>query len=677
MKDKALILAVDDEAESLALLLEILTRAGHDVRPADRGELALEAVAANPPALILLDIHMKGPDGLEVCRRLKAREETRRIPIILISAFADEKDWVEGLRLGAADHITKPFRAEELVTRVNTHLSLSRATVSLDQQAAALRQANQQLQSVIVERQRMADDLRQSLDKAERARLTSASTFKERKRVEAALHAAHDAYVNILATSLDGFWLVGPDTRLLDVNATYLRQSGFSREELIGMRVADLEVMENAAETANHARRIIGAGSDQFETTHRRKDGSIWHVEVSVSYSKAGGGQFFAFLRDITARKQAEEALSEAHDELERRVETRTAELVRANEALQAEISERIRAEEMLRKLSRAIEQTNDCIFLTDREGIIEYVNPAFERVTGFTAEEALGATPRLVKSGEHSKEFFERLWSTILSGEAFRATSVNKAKDGRLYYEDQTIAPLRDGQGTITHFVSTGRNVTRSMRTAAALRRLNDRLEHEAGRIAGVLHDEAGQLLTSAHITLAEVAREVPPSMRERLQAVRRNLDDVEEQLRHLAHELRPRILDDIGLAGALEFLASGVSKRAGIPIGVEVSLQTRCEPLVETAIYRLVQEGLTNMTKHARATRGTVVIKQDGRNVTCSICDDGLGFDVAAVLGRGDSGVGLHGIQDRLEAVNGVFEIISAPGNGTQLRGTIPLET
>jgi putative two-component system response regulator len=154
MNDEPTILAVDDTSESLALLAKMLPPAGYQVRLADSGELALAAVAASPPDLILLDVRMKGMNGLEVCRRLKAREETRHIPIILISAFADVKEWVEGLQLGAADYVTKPFQTEELMTRVKTHLSLSRANVSIERQATTLRLTNEQLHSEIVERQR-------------------------------------------------------------------------------------------------------------------------------------------------------------------------------------------------------------------------------------------------------------------------------------------------------------------------------------------------------------------------------------------------------------------------------------------------------------------------------------------------------------------------------------------
>ena len=127
MPDKRTILAVDDTTESLELLVRLLSEAGYDVRPADSGELALAAVSASLPDLILLGVRIQGLDGLEVCRRLKAREDTRQVPIILVSVGAEVAELVEGLRLGAADYITKPFQPEELLTRVKTHLALRQA----------------------------------------------------------------------------------------------------------------------------------------------------------------------------------------------------------------------------------------------------------------------------------------------------------------------------------------------------------------------------------------------------------------------------------------------------------------------------------------------------------------------------------------------------------------------
>ena len=350
------------------------------------------------------------------------------------------------------------------------------------------------------------------------------------------------------------------------------------------------------------------------------------------------------------------------HEALEARVHERTAELVAANQTLQ--------------KLSSAIEQTADSVFITDCKGVIEYVNPAFETMTGYTSSESVGQTPRLFASHVHDQKFYETLWTTIMSGRVFRAIVTNRAKDGRLFNEDQTITPVRDASGTLTHFVSTGRDITERRRIEQALRRLNHEFENQAARIAAVLHDEAGQFLASAHITLADVARDLPPELRSRVQQVRGHLDQAEEQLRYVSHTLHPRMLDDLGLTDAVHFLSTTFSRRAGVSVEVDVALDTPCPRPVEAVFYRLVQEALNNVGKHARATRVSIRLGRDGQRLFCDICDDGVGFDVGALEARDTFSLGLIVIKDRIEAVGGTLTIRSSPDEGTQLHATAPLE-
>ncbi len=122
---------------------------------------------------------------------------------------------------------------------------------------------------------------------------------------------------------------------------------------------------------------------------------------------------------------------------------------------------ERARTEQERRKLSSAIEQTADIVMITDRDGVVEYVNPEFERVTGYSRDEVVGRTPAILTSGRHDHAFYQRMWDTLLAGEVFRETFVNQRKDGGLYHEEKTITPIRDESGRITHFVSTGRDIT------------------------------------------------------------------------------------------------------------------------------------------------------------------------------------------------------------------------
>jgi signal transduction histidine kinase len=209
-------------------------------------------------------------------------------------------------------------------------------------------------------------------------------------------------------------------------------------------------------------------------------------------------------------------------------------------------------------------------------------------------------------------------------------------------------------------------------------LHRLNELLEEEAKRIAHALHDETGQLLAAVHLALDCMVREVPGLGARPVKEIKELLDQIEAQLRSLSHELRPTILDDLGLFPALQFLAKRVSARTGACVAVEGATYGRLPPDVETALYRIVQEALTNATKHGSATRIEVVLQHKPGIVTCLVRDNGVGFDVDAARARtGARGLGLLGMTERLSALGGTLHIVSSIGCGTDLRMNIPLES
>jgi signal transduction histidine kinase len=210
-----------------------------------------------------------------------------------------------------------------------------------------------------------------------------------------------------------------------------------------------------------------------------------------------------------------------------------------------------------------------------------------------------------------------------------------------------------------------------------AGLRRVNETLEQEVKRIAHSVHDEAGQILVVVHLAIAEISRELPPTLQGKLKDVTGLLRQVEEQLRTLSHELRPTILDDLGLVPAIRFLTDGASKRFGLSIQVEARVDGRLLPAVETALYRIVQEALNNITKHSQAKTVWIQLDEHAKKVVCSIRDNGVGFHAQTCLKeRGRKGLGLIGIQERLSALGGTLQIESEPGRGTQLLITVPRE-
>jgi signal transduction histidine kinase len=209
------------------------------------------------------------------------------------------------------------------------------------------------------------------------------------------------------------------------------------------------------------------------------------------------------------------------------------------------------------------------------------------------------------------------------------------------------------------------------------ALRKFNESLEEEIKRIAHAVHDEAGQLLVAVHLALADILRELPKPQQEQLERVERLLDQVEKQLRRYSHELRPTILDDLGWIPAIRFLAEGVTKRANLPIQIETTFAGRLPSATEIALYRVIQEALNNAARHAKASRVSIQVRRAGQLLSCSIQDDGTGFDLRAIQSdRRRAGLGLIGMQERLNAIGGTLLINSAPGRGTKLLIQVPVQ-
>ena len=168
---------------------------------------------------------------------------------------------------------------------------------------------------------------------------------------------------------------------------------------------------------------------------------------------------------------------------------------IRGTLAMHSMQQEQKTAEAALRNLSRAVEQSADHVAVTDRQGIIEYVNPAFEALTGYSHDEACGQTMRILKSGDQGPEFYQDMWKTILSGNVFRGILVNRKKNGDLYYVEESISPVRDNKGEITHFISNGRDLTERLRLEAELRQAQKM--DAIGQLAGGVAHDFNNLLT------------------------------------------------------------------------------------------------------------------------------------------------------------------------------------
>jgi PAS domain S-box-containing protein len=199
----------------------------------------------------------------------------------------------------------------------------------------------------------------------------------------------------------------------------------------------------------------------------------------------------------------------------------------------------RHRAEEQVRKLTRAVEQSPASVVITDTEGRIEYVNPKFTSLTGYSSDEVLGENPRILKSGEHPREFYEGLWTTILAGREWRGELHNRKKNGELFWELSSVSPVRDREGSITHFVAVKEDVTERKQLEEERERLISELDAFSHTVAHDLKNPLSAVLGFAELLTAEDAELGRKDVRESLQFVRQaavKMNSIIEELLLLA---------------------------------------------------------------------------------------------------------------------------------------------
>ncbi len=486
------------------------------------------------------------------------------------------------------------------------------------------------------------DQLLATLEKAVEAR---ALRELARKRAEEALRQSEERYRTLVEAARDLIFTLSTDGSLTSVNPAFETLTGWSRDEWLGKPFAALIHPDDVPRAMELFHGFLrGERPPAYELRVLTKSGAYRIAEFTAAPQVLEGSAVgvLGIARDVTDRKRAEEAL-------------------RASE-------ERYRT---------LFENANDVVFTVDLAGNFTAVNRAGEQLTGYRRDE----TPRMnvaqVVAPEYRELARQMLGRKIAGGGATTYELEIVARDGQRVPLEVSTRPLYQ-EGKLIGVQGIARDITERKRAQEAMRRLNEALEEEAKRIAHALHDEAGQVLASVYLAVAEVARDLPSPAAERLSRIWDLLDQVDEQLRRLSHELRPTILDDLGLSHAIEFLAEGVAKRTGLLTTVKGSTEGRLPPVIETALYRIVQEALTNVTKHAQATGVTVELQREEERVRCSIRDDGIGFDMSSVTARrGQRGLGLIGIQERLNALGGTLQIDSSPGRGTQLLIQIPLRT
>jgi PAS domain S-box-containing protein len=401
------------------------------------------------------------------------------------------------------------------------------------------------------------------------------------------------------------------------------------------------------------------AGIHDGEVHIERPDGSRVIVIVNIAPLKDERGEIVGAINcfyDVTERKNTRE-------ELEKRVRERAVEL----EQKTAELSQK----------ATLLDLANDAILVRNADSRISYWNRGAERLYGWTSEEAVGrSTHELLRT-----EFPEGL-EKILIQDTWEGELRHTKKDGTQIDVASRWTRLRDEHGKTTGWLETCSDITARKRAEQASRKLSRRIltlqDEEHRRIARGLHDSLGQYLTALKVSL-DVLRANDGTQAEALAQCSEMVDKCLTETRTVSHLLHPPLLDEVGLKSALQWCADGFGQRSGIQVHLDLPPELgRFHKDVETAVFRVVQEALTNVHRHSHASEVSIRLSVNAGNVRLDIDDNGNGIPEQKlhdfIESRGGTGVGLAGMRERVQELGGSLEIDSDQ-TGTLLRITIPI--
>ncbi|NWF39794.1 PAS domain S-box protein [Mariprofundus sp. NF] len=509
----------------------------------------------------------------------------------------------------------------------------------------------------------------------ERAIFSVVRDLSERNQTKKELMQSEERFRDISMSMADWIWEVDAEGRYTFVSGKVKELLGYEPEEVLGKTPFELMSEEEAARVASSFQTIIAnrAPIINLENWNRTKDG-----------------------RDICMLTNGVPILDERG-------------ALTGYRGVDQDITERRRSEDQLRKLSRAIEYAGESILITDLNGVIEYANPAFSQMTGYSVDEAIGEKPSMLKSGEQDDAFYQTLWGTITSGRAWQGSLVDRRKDGSFYSTMMTVAPIMDEAGEITHFVAMQRDVSEYEELEARFQQAQ-KMEAIGTLVGGIAHDFNNMLAALlGNLYLAKNAAKDDPDMIARLnrvESVSQRAAEMIAQLLTFARKGKVKMVP-LPLAPFLEEMFK--LARPSIPENIDMQLDIADHELLALGDETQLQQVLLNLITNAshalegcakpNITFGVKAYHPDTRFTQVHadvdaeqmallyVTDNGCGISEANLdkvfepffttkeAGKG-SGLGLSMVHGAIKSHGGAIEVESARYSGTTVKIYIPLQ-
>jgi len=490
-----------------------------------------------------------------------------------------------------------------------------------------------------------------------------------RKRAERALNESEEKFRIIFDSSKDGILLADVENRKFYTgNQTICDMLQYTLDEIRQLCVADIHPEENLPRVLEAFERGVKQESElEGNIPVRRKDGSVLWTEVTASPVTISGKKYLlGNFRDVTERKKAAGKLA---------------------------------------RLGMAVDQASEAIVITDREGTIQYVNPAFERISGYSREEAVGKNPRILRSGKQDKSLYREIWQSLTRGEVWSGHLINRRKDGSLYEEDATISPVRDSSGNIVSFVGVMRDVTQLLVLEKQVRTAQ-KMEAVGTLAGGIAHDFNNSLtgiVGFGELLRLRMAGDEQAS--HDLDEIMRCAERAATLTRQLLTFARRQVIEPVHLN--LSALVADLMKLIGKVVGEHIEVKTslgKNVPIIHSDRGQ-IEQVVMNLCLNARdampecgrllVETGDVYLEEEyvrqypymrtGRYALLMVSDTGVGMDEKIrdrvfepfFTTKGPdkgTGLGLSMVYGIVKQHGGFIHLYSEPGKGTAFKVYFP---